>query len=131
MAARRRFHNRPPHKRVHKRPANASGVRKDGAPSSYKVAKTQLKLKTEEKEKAEQKLMEALNEKKQMRNELDETKVELEKEKGAKNELERLLETKENELMLERKKRQALAEEEVRKRMANICNNPMGRKLVA
>ena len=60
MAARRRFHNRPPHKRVHKRPANASGVRKDGAPSSYKVAKTQLKLKTEEKEKAEQKLMEAL-----------------------------------------------------------------------
>ena len=66
-----------------------------------------------------------------MRNELDETKVELEKEKGAKNELERLLETKENELMLERRKRQALAEEEVRKRMANICNNPMGRKLVA
>ena len=63
MAARRRVHNRPPHKRVHKRPANASGVRKAGAPSSYKVAKTQLKLKTEEKEKAEQKLEEALKRK--------------------------------------------------------------------
>ena len=130
MVARRRFHSGLLQKRVHKRPANASGVRKAGAPSSYKVVKTQLKLKTEEKEKAEQKLMEALNEKKQMRNELDETKVELEKEKGAKNELERLLETKENELMLERKKRQALAAEEVRKCMANICNNPMGRKLM-
>ena len=130
MAARRRFHNRPPHKRVHKRPANASGVRKAGAPSSYKVVKTQLKLKTNEKEKAEQKLEEALEANKQMRNELDETKVKLEIEKGAKNELEKLLETKGSELLMERDKRQALVEEEVRKRMANICSNPMGRKLM-
>ena len=106
---------------MHKRPANASGVRKAGAPSSYKVAKTQLKLKTKEKEKVEQKLKDALEAKKQMRNELGETKVKLEIEKGAKNELERLLDTKGNELLMERDKRQALVEEEVRKRMANIC----------
>ena len=105
MVARRRVHNGPLHKRVHKRPGNASGVSKAGAPSSYKVVKTQLELKTNEKEKAEQKLEEALEAKKQVQNELDETKVELEREKGAKNELEMLLETKESELLMERQKR--------------------------
>jgi hypothetical protein len=115
--------------RVHKRPANKGGVRKADAPSSYTVAKTKIKLEQEEKEKVEKKLAKELKGKQKMGNELEDKKVELEKEKCERKELEKVLAAKEAELEMEREKRNDLVTEAVQKRLSGICGNPMARKI--